>query len=40
MTADAIKLLVSAATTIDVPALTPEPVDLGAYDALLGEVGT
>jgi hypothetical protein len=40
MTSDAIKLLVSATTTIDVPALTPEPVDLGAYDALLGEVGT
>ena len=40
ITADAVKLLVTAATTIDVPDLARQPVDLGAYDALLGEVGT
>ena len=40
ITADAVKLLASAATTIDVPDLTPPTVDLGAYDALLDEVGT
>ena len=40
MTADAVKLLVSTPTTIDVPDLAPRLVDLGAYDALLEEVGT
>jgi len=41
VTADAVKLLASAATTaIDVPELVREPVDLGAYDALLAGVGT
>ena len=41
VTADAVKVLASAATTaIDVPELVREPVDLGAYDALLAEVGT
>jgi hypothetical protein len=40
MTADAVKLLVSTTTTIDVPDLAPRLVDLGAYDALLEEVGT
>jgi hypothetical protein len=42
MTADAVKALVSAATAtaIAVPDLAPPLVDLGAYDALLGEVGT
>ena len=40
ITADAVKLLASAATAIDVPELVREPVDLGAYDALLAEVGT
>ena len=40
MTADAVKLPVSTPTTIDVPDLAPRLVDLGAYDALLEEVGT
>jgi hypothetical protein len=40
MTADAVKLLVTTTTTIDVPDLAPRVVDLGAYDALLEEVGT
>ena len=40
VTADAVKLLASAATAIDVPELVREPVDLGAYDALLAGVGT
>jgi hypothetical protein len=40
ITADAVKTLVSATTTIDVPDLAPHSVDLGAYDALLAEVGT
>jgi hypothetical protein len=40
ITIDAVKALVTATTMIDVPDLTPQPVDLGAYDALLAEVGT
>jgi hypothetical protein len=40
LTVDAVKLLVSTTTTIDVPDLVPRLVDLGAYDALLEEVGT
>jgi hypothetical protein len=40
LTAEAVKLLVSATTPIAVPDLAPHPVDLGAYDALLAEVGT
>ena len=40
LTADAVKALVSATTAIDVPHLAPHPVDLGAYDALLAEVGS
>jgi hypothetical protein len=32
--------LVSATTAVDVPALAPQRVDLGTYDALLAEVGT
>ena len=40
VTADAVKALVSATTTIDVPDLAPPRVDLGTYDALLAEVGT
>ena len=40
ITADAVKLLVSATTPIEVPELARQPVDLGAYDALLAEVGT
>ncbi len=40
ITADAVKALVSATTTkIEVPDLPPSRVDLGAYDALLAEVG-
>jgi hypothetical protein len=40
ITADAVKLLATTATTIDVPDLARQPIDLGAYDALLAEVGT
>jgi len=40
ITADAVKALVSLTTTIDVPDLARQPVDLGTYDALLAEVGT
>jgi len=40
ITADAVKALANATTTIDVPELARQPVDLGAYDALLEEVGT
>jgi hypothetical protein len=41
ITADAVKALVSATTMrIEVPDLAPPRVDLGAYDALLAEVGT
>jgi hypothetical protein len=40
ITADAVKALVSTTTAIEVPDLTPHFVDLGAYDALLAEVGT
>lgn len=40
VTADAVKLLVSATTAIAVPDLAPPRVDLGTYDALLAEVGT
>jgi hypothetical protein len=39
ITAVAVKALV-ATSTIDVPDLAPPPVDLGAYDTLLAEVGT
>ena len=39
ITADGVKELVTT-TQIKVPALLPPPVDLGAYDALLAEVGT
>ena len=39
ITADAVRALVTK-TTIAVPGLAPPPVDLGAYDALLDEVGT
>jgi len=36
-----VKALVTATTTIDVPHLAPQPIDLGPYDALLlDEVGT
>jgi hypothetical protein len=40
ITADAVKALVSTTTPINVPLLAPQHVDLGAYDALLAEVGT
>lgn len=39
ITVDAIKTLVTATTSIEVPDLARQPIDLGAYDALL-EVGT
>jgi hypothetical protein len=40
ITCDAVKAMVSGAARVEVPALAPPAVDLGAYDALLGEVGT
>ena len=40
ITADAVKLLVSMEAAIVVPELARDPIDLGAYDALLAEVGT
>ena len=40
ITADAVKALVTTAATIDVPAMVPQRIDLGAYDALISEVGT
>jgi hypothetical protein len=40
ITVDTVKALVSATTAIDVPDLARQPIDLGAYDALLAEVGT
>lgn len=40
ITVDAVKLLASTGKRIEVPDLEPLPVDLGAYDALIGEVGT
>jgi len=40
ITADAVKVLATAATQIVVPDLVPPPVDLRRYDALLAEVGT
>lgn len=40
ITADAVKLLATSATAIDVPALKPPTVDLCSYDALLAEVGS
>lgn len=38
ITADAVKALVTAPPTIDVPHLTAQPVDLVVYDALITEV--
>lgn len=40
ITADAVKALVNATTTIDVPDLVPPLVDLTPYDALIAGVGT
>jgi hypothetical protein len=37
---EAVKALVSTTPRAEVPALSPPEVDLGAYDALLAEVGT
>jgi len=39
ITADAVKALMKATTTIDVPALAAPPVDLTPYDALITAVG-
>ena len=38
VTADAVRELVAAPTSIDVPTLEPTPIDLAEYDALLPEV--
>jgi hypothetical protein len=40
ITADAVKAIVTTAPRVEVPELEPMSVDLGIYDALLGEVGT
>jgi transposase InsO family protein len=40
ITCEAIKAMVTGATQVEVPALSPPVVDLHAYDALLAEVGT
>jgi hypothetical protein len=40
ITADAVKALTNAADPKAVPSLSPPPVDLGCYDALLESVGT
>jgi len=40
VTADAVKALVAETATIEVPLLEAPVVELGAYDALLAEVGT
>jgi len=40
VTANAVKAMVTASATVEVPELVSEPVDLKAYDALLVEVGT
>src|SRR5262245_24702237 len=40
VTSASVKALVTTKTTIDVPDLATPAVDLGAYDALLAEVGT
>jgi transposase InsO family protein len=40
ISADAVKALVAAKTTIEVPHLAPQTVDLTPYDGLIGEVGT
>lgn len=40
VTADAVKALLMTKTTSGVPPLAPQVVDLGAYDALLAEVGS
>jgi transposase InsO family protein len=40
ITCEAIKTMVTGAARVEVPALSPPVVDLNAYDALLGEVGS
>jgi hypothetical protein len=40
VTSDAVKALVSPSPRDELPAMAPPQVDLGAYDALLAEVGT
>jgi hypothetical protein len=40
ITVAAVKALVAATTTIEVPYLAPPAVDLAAYDTLIAEVGT
>jgi hypothetical protein len=40
ISADAVKALVAAKTTIEVPHLAPQTVGLRPYDGLIGEVGT
>lgn len=40
VTANAVKAMVAATPGIEIPDLVPPTVDLTAYDALLGEVGT
>lgn len=40
LTCDAVKAMVTGAARVEVPAMSPPAVDLGAYDALLAEVGT
>ncbi len=40
ISADAVKALVAAKATIEVPHLAPQTVDLSTYDGLIGEVGT
>ena len=40
VSSEAVKAIVTAASRAEVPALSPVSVDLGAYDALLAEVGT
>ena len=38
ITCEAVKALVNVSSRVELPALAPPPVDLGVYDALLGEV--
>ena len=40
ITCEAVKAMVTGYRRVEVPALAPPAVDLGAYDALLAEVGT
>jgi hypothetical protein len=40
ISAEAVKAMVNTSARVDVPTLASPPVDLGAYDALIGKVGT